>query len=231
MPEGAQPPDPGGDTGLLSAMMTIVRRFTGAAVVAFTFAVGVGVARIGWWVERGASTDSDRVEFQTSQAVAVDLDKGDRLAIYAQTYPNEFFGLDIDFDYWPEDYTCTAEPSGAAISPAKGVITKRAIDGDYQWMRVAYIEVTRTDRFSILCMGHFDGPMAVASAEPMNYTSANLGSALVLGGVLIATLGSIMVSAVLLVRWLRRRNERPAAPTASADRKTTAVGSVDLDSA
>jgi hypothetical protein len=152
-----------------------LKRLRGLGVVALTMVAGVGVARIGWMVARGASTDSGRVEFQTSEPVAVDLSKGDRLAIYAQTNPNEFFGLYIDFDYWPEDYTCTAEPSGAAISPADGVITKRAIDGDHQWMRVAYIEATRTDRFSVRCVGRFDGPLAVASAEPMNRTSSQLG--------------------------------------------------------
>lgn len=208
---------------LQSHSMTARRRLPRAAFVGLTLLLGIAVTRVGWAIERGSAIDTGRVEFQTREPVAVDLSKGDRVAIYAQTDPNEFFGLHIDFDYWPEDYTCTAGPSGAAISPAEGAITKRAIDGDHQWMRVAYIEASRTDRFSVRCIGHFDGPMAVASAEPMSRTSANFGSALVLGGVLIATLGSIMVSAVLFVRWLRRRKERPVAPTASADREITLV--------
>lgn len=190
------------------------------AAMILVILVGATTAQVGWAVERSSAVDGDRVEFKTGEPVLLRLASGERRAVYARTSRNEFVPIGgIDFDHWPDDYRCTSSAVDATVEQVEGTIRWRAIDADHQWMRAAFVRADRASEFTLQCTARFDGPLAVASVEPLNVAKHNVGQALAIGGVAITVLGPIAIASALLIRRRSRRRvtsaptDRQPAPT------------------
>jgi hypothetical protein len=179
------------------------------AVLAFAFAFVVAGL-----VTTARQVDRDRIEFDSSNPVAIDLAAGESIEIYMSS---SISGA-LQFDFYPSDFTCTATSPDGEPAAIRGIDQRRRLDGGSTAWSIATVDASSDGLHTIDC-GTTKAPLVLAHPGPIEDNEwLNVGGGLIVwwlaawAAVVLVIQGATHVWELRAYRtpWWRHSRHEPA---------------------